>query len=118
MTISADVGWLPAAAIDAGFLALVVAAAGREILAGRDWRNLKVVVLVALLLAGNVAFHLEAHFNGTADYGVRVGIAVVVLLIALIGGRIIPSFTRKWLARENPGGCRHPSAPWVPRSLR
>ena len=52
-------------------------------------------MLVALLLAGNAAFHLEAHFNGTADYGVRVGIAVVVLLIALIGfGRIIPSFTR------------------------
>ena len=100
VTISADVGWLPAAAIDVGFLALIVAAAAREILAGRNWRNLKVVGLVGLLLAGNGAFHLEAHFSGTADYGVRVGIAVVVLLIALIGGRIIPSFTRNWLARE------------------
>jgi uncharacterized protein involved in response to NO len=27
----------------------------------------------------------------------------VVLLIALIGGRIIPSFTRNWLVKENPG---------------
>jgi len=27
----------------------------------------------------------------------------VVLLISLIGGRIIPSFTRNWLVRENPG---------------
>jgi uncharacterized protein involved in response to NO len=111
MMISADVGWLPAAAIDVGFLALVVAAAAREILAGRNWRNLKVVLLVALLLAGNAAFHLEAHFNGTADYGVRVGIAVVVLLIALIGGRIIPSFTRNWLARENPGRLPSPFGP-------
>ena len=111
VTISADVGWLPAAAIDVGFLALVVAAAAREILAGKNWRNLKVVVLVALLLAGNAAFHLEAHFNGTADYGVRVGIAVVVLLIALIGGRIIPSFTRNWLARENPGRLPSPFGP-------
>jgi uncharacterized protein involved in response to NO len=24
-------------------------------------------------------------------------------LISLIGGRVIPSFTRNWLARENPG---------------
>jgi len=111
VTISADVGWLPAAAIDVGFLALIVAAAAREILAGRNWRNLKVVGLVGLLLAGNGAFHLEAHFSGTADYGVRVGIAVVVLLIALIGGRIIPSFTRNWLARENPGRLPSPFGP-------
>ena len=27
----------------------------------------------------------------------------MVLLLAVIGGRIIPSFTRNWLARENPG---------------
>lgn len=111
MTISADVGWMLAAAIDAGVPALIVAAAAREILAGRHWRNLKVVLLVGLLLAGNAAFHLEAHFNGTADYGVRVGIAVVVLLIALIGGRVIPSFTRNWLARENPGGLPSPFGP-------
>lgn len=111
VAISADVGWLPAAVIDAGFLALIVAATAREILAGKNWRNLKVVALVSLLLVGNSAFHLEAHFNGTADYGVRIGIAVVVLLIALIGGRIIPSFTRNWLARENPGRLPSPFGP-------
>ena len=60
-------------------------------------------MLVLLLLAGNVAFHLEAHFHGIAETGIRIGIAVVVLLISLIGGRIIPSFTRNWLVRENPG---------------
>jgi uncharacterized protein involved in response to NO len=43
--------------IDVSFLALVAAAAAREILAGSNWRNLNVVVLVLLLLAGNVAFH-------------------------------------------------------------
>jgi uncharacterized protein involved in response to NO len=73
-----------------------------------NWRNLKVVALVALLFAGNCAFHLEAHFNGAADYSIRIGIAVVVLLIDLIGGRIIPSFTRNWLARENPGRLPSP----------
>jgi uncharacterized protein involved in response to NO len=103
VTFSAETGWLVAMLIDASFLLLVAAAAAREILAGRNWRNLNVVVLVLLLLAGNVAFHLEAHFHGAADSGIRIGIAVVVLLISLIGGRIIPSFTRNWLVRENPG---------------
>src|ERR1700756_5783809 len=62
-----------------------------------------VAMLVVILLAGNVGFHLEAHYFGAADVTIRVGIAVVVLLISLIGGRIIPSFTRNWLVRENPG---------------
>lgn len=103
VTLSAEAGWLMAMLVDASFLALVAAAATREIVAGRNWKNLNVVILVLLLLAGNVAFHLEAHFNGLAETGIRIGIAVVVLLISLIGGRIIPSFTRNWLVRENPG---------------
>ena len=103
VTSSAATTWWLAMLVDASFLALVVVAAAREIVAGKNWRNLPVVVLVSLLLAGNVAFHLEAHFAGGADYAIRIGIAVVVLLISLIGGRIIPSFTRNWLVRENPG---------------
>ena len=103
VTFSAETGWLVAMLIDASFLLLVAAAAAREILAGRNWRNLNVVMLVLLLLTGNIAFHLEAHFHGAADTGIRIGIGVVVLLISLIGGRIIPSFTRNWLVRENPG---------------
>ena len=103
VTFSADIGWLTAAIIDVSFLVLVVGAAAREIVAGNNWRNLRVIAMVTLLLAGNVAFHLEAHFNGSAEYSARVGIAAIVLLLAVIGGRIVPSFTRNWLARENPG---------------
>ncbi|WP_027525200.1 NnrS family protein [Bradyrhizobium sp. Ec3.3] len=103
VTCSAGLGWAVALAVDAAFLALVVAAALREIAAGKNWRNLPVVLLVALLLAGNVAFHLEAHIAGAADYSIRIGISVVVLLLQLIGGRIIPSFTRNWLVKMNPG---------------
>jgi uncharacterized protein involved in response to NO len=103
VTLSAGIGWLASMLVDASFLLLVAAAASREIMAGRNWKNLNVVILVLLLLAGNLAFHLEAHFHGFAETGIRIGIAVVVLLISLIGGRIIPSFTRNWLVRENPG---------------
>ena len=103
VTLSAQIGWLAAAAIDCAFLILLIAACAREIVAGKNWRNLRVLVMVALLLAGNVAFHVEAHLRGHAEYGARVGIAAIMLLIVLIGGRIIPSFTRNWLVRENPG---------------
>ncbi len=103
VTASAHTGWAFALLVDAAFLALVVAAATREIIAGGNWRNLPVVGLVLALLAGNVAFHVEARYAGAADVSIRVGISVVVLLIALIGGRIIPSFTRNWLVKFNPG---------------
>jgi uncharacterized protein involved in response to NO len=103
VTVSAQIGWLAAMLVDTGFLLLVTAAAAREIIAGRKWNNLALVVLILVLLAGNIAFHLEAHLKGSAEIGIRIGIAVVVLLISIIGGRIIPSFTRNWLAREHPG---------------
>jgi len=110
VTFSAGTIWWSTLIIDAAFLALVAGAAAREILAGKNWRNITVVMLVSLLLAGNIAFHLEAHLRGAADYSIRAGIAVVVLLISLIGGRIIPSFTRNWLVRENPGRLPVPFA--------
>jgi uncharacterized protein involved in response to NO len=103
VTFSATTTWWVALLVDASFLLLVASAAAREIIAGRNWRNLMVVMLVVILLAGNIAFHVEAHVSGQADTSIRVGIAVVVFLISLIGGRIIPSFTRNWLVRENPG---------------
>ncbi len=103
VTISAQIGWLAAAVIDCAFLLLLIAACAREIVAGKNWRNLRVVGLVTLLLAGNIAFHIEAYVRSHADYATRIGIAAIVLLIILIGGRIIPSFTRNWLVRENPG---------------
>jgi uncharacterized protein involved in response to NO len=110
VTFSGEIGWLLAAIFDVSFLTLVVAATAREIVVGKNWRNLRVVGLVTLLLAGNVAFHVEAHVRGTAEYGARIGIAAIVLLIVVIGGRIVPSFTRNWLARENPGRLPAPFA--------
>ena len=103
VSISAWIGWGPAAAIDSVFLILIAASAAREIIAGKKWGNLMIVAIISLLAASNLAFHLEAHFAGLAEYTTRGGIAVVISLIALIGGRIIPSFTRNWLAKRAPG---------------
>jgi uncharacterized protein involved in response to NO len=103
VTFTAVIGWFPAAAIDVGFLVLVTAAAAREMLAARKRGNLKVCVILTVLIAANVTFHVEAHVWSTVDYGIRLGLAAIIMLMLIIGGRIVPSFTRNWLARENPG---------------
>jgi uncharacterized protein involved in response to NO len=108
IALSGWIGWATAAAVDVAFLVLVLAAAAREIAVGKNWGNLKIVAIVSLFAAGNLLFHLEVHFNGTANYSIRLGLAVVILLISLVGGRIIPSFTRNWLARHNPGRLPRP----------
>jgi uncharacterized protein involved in response to NO len=100
---SAGIGILAASAIDAAFLLVLFLVAGREVVAGKNWRNLRVLVVIALMLAGNLVFHVEMIRSGAADYGIRLGIAAIILLISLIGGRIVPSFTHNWLVRQNPG---------------
>jgi uncharacterized protein involved in response to NO len=101
--LSKNIGGLAAALIDASFLLTLAAVAAREIVAGKNWRNLRVLIVLGLLILGNVTFHAEVLLEGSADYGTRIGIAAIVLLISLIGGRIVPSFTNNWLARNNPG---------------
>ena len=93
--------WVVAAVDLAPGLVLAVVIA-REVLAGQNWRNLPVLGLFGLFLAANLLFHLEAARDGSAsdEVGLRLGLAVILLLIALIGGRIVPSFTRNWLVQR------------------
>lgn len=107
---SAEIGWLAAMALDCAFLLAVAAAAGIEIVAGRNWRNLKVLAPVLVLFAANVLFHVEAQTYGVTDIGRRLALSAALVLIMIIGGRIVPSFTRNWLARENPGRLPIPFA--------
>ncbi|UCE32498.1 MAG: NnrS family protein [Burkholderiales bacterium] len=107
---STVLGPIVAALLDLSFLAALAAVLGRELLAARNRRNLKVLALLVLLLAGNALFHAESIAAGSATggLGTRVGITAVVLLIMLIGGRIVPAFTRSWLAKRGHG--RSPAA--------
>ena len=103
MMFSAKIGGVVAATIDSAFLLCLGAVAAREIVAGKNWRNLRVLGMIAVLAAGNIVFHIEAQVSGSANYGTRMAIVAVILLVSLIGGRIIPSFTRNWLVKNNPG---------------
>ncbi len=92
-----------AAAVDLAFLSVLGLFIAREIVASNNTRNLKVLAGVALLLTGNALFHLEAIAGIGDGHGTRLGVAAAILLIMLIGGRIIPSFTRNWLVRQSAG---------------
>jgi uncharacterized protein involved in response to NO len=106
--VSAWTGQLAAAIIDLAFLAALAAVIAREILAGNNARNLKVLAVVGLLFLGNALFHAESALGIGQGHGTRAGIGATVLLIMLIGGRIVPSFTRNWLARQTPGPLPQP----------
>jgi uncharacterized protein involved in response to NO len=101
--LSAKIGGLIATLVDVSFLVTLAAVAAREIIAGKNWRNLRVLIVLAVLIIGNIVFHAEVLLKGSADYGTRIAIAAIILLISLIGGRIVPSFTSNWLTRNNPG---------------
>ena len=103
ITFSNSIGWLATMVVDVAFLALMTGAVVREIVAGKNWRNLKIAALLGLLGLSNLGFHLEAHTEGSAAYSTRVGIALVLMLGMVVGGRIIPSFTRNWLLRRESG---------------
>lgn len=97
---SGMIGRPTVALIDCSFLLVLSAVIAREIIAGNNHKNLRVLALVGLLWAGNVVFHIENIWDSSTAYGTRIGIAAVVVLISLIGGRIIPSFTRNWLVQR------------------
>lgn len=100
MFFAGTIGVKAAALIDAPFLFAVAMTIGREIIRGRNWRNLPVLVMVILFALGNLFWHSIAIGGGAPQMGSRWGVAVVAMLIALIGGRITPSFTRNWLMRN------------------
>jgi uncharacterized protein involved in response to NO len=83
----------------------LAAVIGREIVAGKNWRNLIVLAMLVVLTFGNAVFHWEAARGGNAagGYGLRIGLGAVIMMIAVIGGRIVPSFTRNWLAKRAAG---------------
>lgn len=88
-----------AAVVDSAFLLVFAAVIWREVLTGRNWRNLPVCGLVSVFALANVVFHLTRGVWDPA-VGERMAMAVAAVLIALIGGRIVPSFTRNWMRKQ------------------
>lgn len=98
---SAFVPWPPVALIlDLAFPAALSFAVWREVAAGSNWRNAPVAVMLSLFGAANLVHHLEGFGVVPDGLGIRLALAAITMLMALIGGRIVPSFTRNWLVKQ------------------
>jgi uncharacterized protein involved in response to NO len=98
-----EIGTIAAAIVDCAYLVILTAVITREIVAGSNWRNLRVVVLVALTAVANIVFQVEVAIYAAPTYGLRLAVAAIVGLIMVVGGRITPSFTSNWLTRQANG---------------
>jgi uncharacterized protein involved in response to NO len=86
--------------LDVGFFVVLGLLAAREVLEANN-RNIPVVGMILLFGVADALDYL-ANINVLPwpDLGWQLAIALIVILISLIGGRIIPSFTRNWLVKR------------------
>ncbi len=101
MLIGGDVTVI--AVIDCLFLFAVAGLALHDVSAGQNWRNLPVCGLIALLALSNFADHAGAGLGLIHQAGLRSALAVIAILMLLIGGRIIPTFTANWMKKHGMG---------------
>ena len=102
VAISGSVPAVLVAFADLAFHAVFALLIAREIAAGKNWRNLIVLAMLGVFILGNALFHWEAAKDDYAaqGYGLRLGLGAGIMMIAVIGGRIVPSFTRNWLVKR------------------
>lgn len=100
MLCAEQLGYVAAAVLDSAFLVVLVPLVVRELVLGKNQRNLRVAGLIGLLALVNIGFHIEYLNAGYPDYTLRAAVAVFVILLTMIGGRIIPAFTRNWLVKH------------------
>lgn len=87
-----------AAFIDAGYLVVLAAIVWREIAAGKAWDRAPIGIVISFYAAANILFHVRAQSGTEPDLPERMAVALMMLLLTLIGGRVTPGFTSDYLA--------------------
>lgn len=100
------------ALIDLSFLPLLALVIGRRLWRAGQRRNLFVPLLLLLLALANGLVHAGAlgFYEAAAGIGLQLAVNLVMLLIAVIAGRVIPFFTRSAIPQ-----ARVVSQPWLER---
>ncbi len=98
-------GWIPASLVmllDMLFPVLLCVLLAREIIGGGDRRNFLLIVVTAVMAAVNGVYHLG--INQIVPSGDRLAVYLLIhtmlLLVTIIAGRIVPSFTGNWLRMQ------------------
>jgi len=105
LLVSLDLGqpaWLTAA-VDSLFLPAVMIALAPALWRARKWRNMAFLVILGALTGANLLMHQQALGEGSwGQQGLRAGLGLVILVIVVMGGRVIPFFTRNPLPGMEP----------------
>lgn len=83
-----------AASVDGAFAFAVAFAIGRVLVIAGNRRNYFVIAMLCAMGALNLAFHFGAGLAA-----VKAALYLVLVLVAVMGGRVIPSFTQNGLPR-------------------
>ncbi|WP_185235309.1 NnrS family protein [Teredinibacter franksiae] len=91
------------AAVDISFLLVLGISITITLVQHRNYRNLILVAIIALLITGNSLVHIGI---GGYDFelvqkGLNLGFNVITLMIIIIAGRITPAFSINWLKQQN-----------------
>lgn len=68
-----------------------------HVVAAEDWRDLKVIALLWLSAAGALVATIPATMASAPEFGLRIGIAALIGLVMIIGGRVVRSLTESVL---------------------
>lgn len=106
----------PAVAVDLAFFPAVAAALAGPLVKTRNARNYPFLVMLGLLFAADVAFHVSSAGLLTLPFDpLRFAANIVLVMVVVVGGRIVPAFTRNALVREGIPTSIRP-APWLERA--
>jgi uncharacterized protein involved in response to NO len=88
------------AVVDGVFLVAVAGLVWREIAAAKSWGHAPVGGLITLYAAANLVVHIFALTGAETEPAERMALALVMMLLTFIGGRITPNFTREFLGGQ------------------
>lgn len=92
---------LVSAVVDGAFLVVVAGMVWRTMAVSKFWGLAPMGTLVSLYAGANILFHVLALRGAETDLPVRMALAVVMMLLAFIGGRVTPNFTRNFVVQEH-----------------
>ncbi len=95
--------WVPAAfaaIVDTAYLVVLAGIVWREIAGGKSWDHAPIGVLLSLYAVTNLLFHVFALNDLATDLPERLALGLDMTLLAFIGGRVTPNFTREFLVQS------------------
>lgn len=106
----------PAALIELLFFPALMAALGLPLLRTRNIRNYPFLLMLTALFVADLLFHaLQAGWIASLSFDpLRLAADLVMLMIVIVGGRIIPAFTRNALVQARMKSSLKPR-PWLER---